>query len=402
MHYCVSKNIPIWCLLLFSLPSFAEGIIDIKPNISTSLTYDDNVFRFSSAAQAEAAFGSSVTSDVIKRLDLGVDVNLRLSRQLVTLSANVNESRYNRFDLLDNIGKSYKLGWNWRLGNDLYGELSSSESKSLAGFTEIRDPVNNLRTSTRQHASINWNLHPDWTLYAIGEYAKVENELISFSDLDRNDEVIEGGVRYQSSSETQLGLAYRATASKFPNRTGFAQFLFGNESTQKNIVASAVWLPTTKTRISTQLSQVSIEYKNRPQRDFDGLSQRWNLDQSLAGKTSVNIAVYQEVAPIDDVESTFVETKGASVNPIWNITNKTELRGGLGYEKRLYLGSAGFFAVDNNDRHDESKLANLSLLYMPTDKSLVQLQYQGENRTSSIDGQGYRYNTLNFLVRYDF
>ena len=398
----VSKNIPIMCLLLFCAPTFAEGIVDIKPYISTSLTYDDNVFRFSSPAQAKAAFGSPVTSDVVKRLDLGVDVSVRLSRQLVTLSTNINESRYSRFNILDNTGKSYGLGWNWRLGNDLYGELSTSESESLAGFSEIRNPVNNVITFTRQRASINWDIHPEWTLHVSEEQVKIENELSSFNSLDRNDEIVEGGVRYQNPTGTQLGLAYRVTASEFPNRTGFAQFFFGDESKQKTIVASAAWALTTKSRISAQLAQVSIEHQNKPQRNFQGISQRWNLDQSVSAKTNINLTAYQEVYPIDDVESTYVETKGAAINSTWSLTSKVSLRGGLGYEERAYLSSAGFIAIANNDRNDESKTANLSLLYTPTDKSLVQLQYQGEKRTSNLDVQGYRSNTLNFLVRYNF
>ena len=397
-----SKNILIGCLLLFCAPTFAEGIVEINPYISTSLTFDDNVFRFSSPAQAKAAFGSPVTSDVVKRLDLGVDVSVRLSRQLVTLSTNINESRYSRFNILDNTGKSYGLGWNWRLGNDLHGELSTSKSESLAGFTEIRNPVNNLRTFTRQRAGINWDMHPDWTLHVTGEQVNIENELINFGSLDRKDGIVEVGVRYQNPTGTQLGLAYRVTASEFPNRTGFALFFFGDESKQKTIVASAAWAPTTKSRLSAQLSQVNIEYQNKPQRNFQGISQRWNLDQSVSAKTNINLTAYQEVYPIDDVESTYVETKGAAINSTWNLTSKVSLRGGLGYEERAYPSSAGLFALGNNDRSDESKTANLSLLYTPTDKSLVQIQYQGEKRTSNLDVQGYRFNTLNFLVRYNF
>lgn len=392
-----SKNILIGCLLLFCAPTFAEGIVEINPYISTSLTFDDNVFRFSSPAQAKAAFGSSVTSDVVKRLDLGVDVSFRLSRQLVTLSANTNESRYNRFNILDNTGKSYGLGWNWRLGNDLYGELSTSKNVSLAGFTEIRNPVNNVITFTRQRASINWDIHPEWTLHVSDEQVKIENELSSFNSLDRNDEIVEGGVRYQNPTGTQLGLAYRVIASEFPNRTGFAQFFFGDESKLKTIIASAAWAPTKKSRLSAQLAQVNIEYQNKPQRNFQGISQRWNLDQSVSAKTNINLTAYQEVYPIDDVESTYVETTGAAINSTWSLTSKVSLRGGLGYEERAYPSSKNLF-----DRSDESKRANLSLLYTPTDKSLVQLQYQGEKRTSNLDVQSYQFNSLNFLVRYNF
>jgi hypothetical protein len=107
------------------------------------------------------------------------------------------------------------------------------------------------------------------------------------------------------------------------------------------------------------------------------------------------------VSPIDDIESTYVQTTGVSFSPSWSLTSKTSLRAGVGYEERDYLGSAGF-SIDDEDRNDTSKTANLSLLYTPTDKTLVQLQYLGEKRTSSIDNQGYEFNNLNLSFRYDF
>lgn len=387
--------------LLFSAPVLAEGIIDVKPFISSNINYDDNVFRFSSPDQARAAFGSSTTSDVVKRLDIGVDVNLRLSRQLVTLSSSINESRYNRFDILDNTGKSNRLAWNWRVGSDLYGELSVSENEAIAGFTEIRQPIKNLRTSTKERASINWNLLSNWTVNATREHSKSENDLPTYNALDRDEEVFETGLRYQTTAGTQLGLAYRVAESKFPNRAGFTQVVFGDESTQKEIAFTAAWVPSPKTRISTRLAQVSLETKDLPQREFSGFSQRWNLDHSLTAKVNLNLTAYQEVSPIDDVLSTYVKTKGFSINPVWNITNKTALRAGLGYEQRDYLGSSLFLGNSEN-RNDDSTMANLALIYSPTDKSIVQLQYQGEKRSSNIGDFGYEFNSVNFLLRYDF
>lgn len=397
----IYKSVTVWCLIFFSIPSIAEGIIDIKPYVGTSIDYDDNVFRFSSPEQAKAAFGSSTTSDTVKRVDLGVDINLRLSRQLLTLSSNINDSRYNRFEILDNTGKSNRLSWSWRLGNDVYGELTASKSEAIAGFNEIKQPVNNLRTSSHQIASINWNLHPDWTLSTSYEKAKTENNLSNFKALDREDDIYESGVRYLNQRGTQVGLSYRVADSNFPSRTGFTQLFFGDESTQKEIITNVVWLPTSKTRISARISQVSLSHPGLSTRDFNGLSQRWNIDHSLTGQVNLNLSVYQEVNPVDDVISTYVKTKGFSVNPNWIVTSKISLRGGLGYEERNYLGSAGIL-FNNADRYDESKLANLSLTYTPTRKSLIQLQYQGERRSSNIDNSGYQFNNLNFLLRYDF
>lgn len=392
------RSILAGCFICLSASALAEGMIDIQPYVSANVSYDDNIFRFSSPEQAKAAFGSSDTSDVVKRIDLGVNVNLRLSRQVFTLASNINESRYDSFDILDNTGKSNRLGWNWRLRNDFYGELSASQSDAIAGFNEIKQPVKNLRTTSRQSAAAHWNFYPSWTVDVAREHVKTENELISFSGSDREDDVFEAGVRYQNPLGTQLGLAYRMLDSDFPNRT-FS--LLGDESTKKDIIATVAWLPTIKTKISARVSQVNIEYKDTPQRDFSGLSQRWNLDHMLTAKTSVNFTAYQEVSPVDDVLSTYVKTKGFGVNPVWNATSKVSVRAGLGYEERYYLGSTGFLVVDG-DRYDESKLANLSLIYTPTAKSVVQIQYQGENRTSNITSYGYKFNNINLLMRYDF
>jgi exopolysaccharide biosynthesis operon protein EpsL len=395
------KIISIGGLLIFSSASSAEGIVDIKPYISANINYDDNVFRFSSPEQAKALLGTTDSSDIVKQVDLGVVVNLRLSRQLLTVASSINESQYNRFDNLNNTGLSNSLRWSWRLGSDVYGELSASKSESVAGFNETKSQLKNLRTSSRQLASINWNFKPDWSLSASREYVQLENALISSSALDREDEIYQTGISYQNQLGTQLGLAYRVANSKFPNRTGLAQSFFGNDSIQKDVIVTAAWLPTAKTRISAQISQVNLDRKDSPQHNFNGISQRWSLDQSLTNKTNINLTAYQAVSPVDDVVSTYVKTKGININPAWNVTSKMSMHGSLGYEQRTYLGSANIL-FNTTDRSDDSKLANLSLIYTPTNKSVVQVQYQGEKRTSNSSNSGYQFNNLNLSFRYDY
>jgi exopolysaccharide biosynthesis operon protein EpsL len=398
-HTC--KTLSIGGLLFFSLASSAEGIVDIKPYASASISHDDNIFRFSSPEQAKAVLGSDDASDTVKQVDVGVAVNLRLSRQLVTAATSVNESTYSRFQNLNNTGNANSLRWSWRIGNDVYGELSTSKSEAIAGFNETRSQSKNLRTSSRQLASINWNLQPDWTLSANREHVKLDNALESSNVYDREDDIYESSIRYHNLSGTVLGLSYRVADSMYPNRTGFTQSIFGNESTQKDIIVSAAWVPTAKTRVTTRVSRVSLDRKDSSQRDFNGFSQRWNLDESLTSKTSVNLTAYQEVSPVEDVLSTYVKIKGWSINPIWDATDKIRVRSSFGYEARTYLGSAGI-SFNNIERYDESKLFNLSLTYAPTLRSLVQLQYQGEKRTSNTGNQGYQFNNLNLSLRYDY
>ena len=402
MRKSSSKSIAICVFLSAAMPSFAEGIIDIKPSISTSINYDDNVFRFSTPEQARATFGSDKTADVVKRLDLGATVNLRLSRQMLVASANVTESRYNRFILLDNTAKSLSLGWNWRLGNDVYGQLIVRKQEAISGFNDIRTPVKNLRTNINRLARINWDIHPDWTVYATHETNDTDNEQANFSGLDREDESIETGLQFLDTSNTQLGLAYRTTTARYPSRDNFQSLLFGSEDKQKSILLTAAWQPTPKTRISTRLSQINIEYNTNFRDEFSGFNQRWAINHALTGKINLNASVYKEVSPIDDILSTFVQATGASINPTWRLSSKTSILAGLSVEKRDFLGSSNFFINNRDDRRDISKIANLSLLYAPTNRSLLQLQYIGEKRTSNFENFDYEFNNINLTFRYEF
>ena len=398
--------IPACCLMLLAGLAHAEGIIDIRPYVGTNISYDDNVFRFSSPSQAQQAFGSSATGDTITRLDIGLDANVRLSRQQLRLSAALSESRYNRFDLLDNTAKSALLAWDWQLGNDFFGVLSASKNESIAGFNEIRSAVKNLRTVERQTASVNWRFHPDWTAYASREQSTTDNELPSFASLNRESNTTEAGMRYNNPLGTQLALSYRLIDSEFPNRSGFTAVLFGDESVQSAVTLEAAWLPSAKTRISTKLSRVKIDYEDSPQREFSGFNQRVDIGHTLTSKVTLNASVYKEVEPIDDILSTYVEATGISFNPSWAISSKLVLRGGVGYQDREYLGSTGFvsngFFTAADDRNDSSKSANLALSYVPSLKSLIQVQYQAEKRESSLNNQSYQFNSLSFVARYTF
>jgi exopolysaccharide biosynthesis operon protein EpsL len=395
------KKIPAWCLLLFSTSSFAEGIVDIKPYVRTSLSYDDNVFRFSSPDQAKAALGSSNMSDLVTQLVLGVDVNLRLSRQLLSVTTSINKSKYSRFSNLNNTGKAIGLRWDWRMGNDVYGVLSASKTEAIAGFNETKSTIKNIRTVDQKTASINWNFHPDWTLYLNGERDNFDNGAASSIQLNREDTIIESGIRFQSPLGTQLGLSYRLADASFPNRTGLIKTTFGAESSQEEVALSAAWLPAPKTRISTRLSHVNLVRKDSQLSDFNGFSQRWGLDYSATSKVKLSFAAYQALSPIDDVLSTYVETTGVEIDPSWSITSKVTLRGNLSYAENAYIGSAGI-SNNNTERLDSSTQAGLSLIYTPTLNALLQLQYAGENRSSNITNAGYKFNSFNVLFRYGF
>lgn len=387
-------------LCLMCSQSYAEGMVELQPYVRAGVLYDDNLFRFASKREAEAA-GFNEQSDRVNTLDAGVQLNLRISRQLIRVNAGINDNKYNRYDFLDNTGKSYGITWDWRLGNDVFGDLSTSHSQSIAGFSDNDIIVRNLRTFKRQRASINWNVLSTWTLYSIAEYSDFENEEAVFQPLDREDDSYEVGTRFQTTSGTQVGLFYRYLKSDFINRVGTTALIFGRENEQDQYGLNLAWLPTLKTRLTGQISTIRFTRENALQNNFNGLNQRWNLDYALSGKTSLGMTAYRELTSVDDLLSTYVLFKGAGANANWNATSKLNFNASYGVGKREFLGGSSVFSVPV-EREDNTKRFGLNMAYAPTEHASLQLRYINEDRVSNITSFEYQFQSINLIGQYSF
>lgn len=392
--------IAISMLCLMASQAYAEGMVELQPYVRAGVLYDDNLFRFASKEEAAAA-GFDTLSDRINTLATGAQLNLRMSRQLIRVNASINDNQYHRYRFLDNTGKSYGIAWDWRLGNDVYGELSTSQSQSVAGFNDNDIIVRNLQTFKRQRASINWNVLSTWTLYGIAETTDFENDEAIFQPLDREDESQELGTRFQTSSGTQIGLFYRHLKSDFINRVGTSALIFGRKNEQDQYGLNLAWLPTLKTRFTGQISTIRFTRENALQDDFNGLNQRWNLDYALTGKTSLGLTAYRELTSVDDLLSTYVLFKGAGANASWNATSKLNFNASYGVGKREFLGGSSVFSVPV-EREDNTKRLGLNMAYAPTEHASLQLRYVNEDRVSNINAFEYQFQSINLIGQYNF
>lgn len=379
---------------------YAEGMLDMQPYVRAGILYDDNLFRFASKAEAQSA-GFSKLSDSVKTLDAGIQTNLRLSRQLFRLNASINDNQYNQYTFLDNTGKAYGLTWNWQLGDDVFGDLSTSRTQSIAGFNDNDIVLRNLRTFKRQRASANWNVLSSFTLYANQENSVLDNEELTFQSLDREDDSYEVGARYQSTSGTQFGLFYRFLASDYVNRTGTTALIFGRKNEQKQYGVNLAWLPSVKTRLSGQVSHIAFTREDALQDDFNGLNHRWNLDYALSAKTNLGLTAYRELASVDDLLSTYVLFKGAGANVGWNLTSKLNMSGSYGVGKREFLGGSSIFSAVVA-REDNTKRLGFNIDYQPTTHAALQLRIADEERESNISSQAYRFQSIHFIGQYNF
>lgn len=388
--------------LLPVLPAKADGMFTFEPYVNVGTTYDDNVFRVSGKEEARALLGGDTLSDTSHRVEAGIGVDWKLSRQHFLLQLSKNQVWFDRFDFLDNDGESGKLAWNWQLGNRLSGELSISEDTSMGGFTEIQNPVLNMRTRKQQFASISWELHPRWRVRALGEEVDVENSDPSYRSSDRTESIREIGVQYRTPKDTRIGFFGRQVDSEYAERDVFALVLFGNENRQREVGVDLAWAPGGKSRLEGRLAKVERKYEELSGRDFSGWAGRANVYWQATGKTAMNFSVSRDIYGVDDLAATYAQTDNISLTPSWSPTAKLSVQGRAVYEKREYLGDPGLVIAGLEQRKDIVKITGLSLLYVPYHKVNMQLSWQKESRDSSVSGAGYDATSVTANIRAAF
>jgi exopolysaccharide biosynthesis operon protein EpsL len=388
--------------LISAAHAHAEGMLELEPYVSAGMTYDDNVFRVSDKNEARALLGDDATSDTTQRLEAGIHADLKLSRQHFRLDLSANRSRFDRFGFLDNEGDSRKLAWDWQFGNHLGGELSVSEDTSMGGFTELQNPVLNMRTRKRQLATVNWDVHPRWRLRAIGEEVDVENSLESYRSSDRTESIREIGVQHRTPQGSQVGLFGRQIDSEYAQRDAFSLVLFGNANRQQEMGVDLAWIPGGKSRVEGRFARVERKYEELSGRDFSGWSGRASVFWQATGKTAMSLSASRDIYGVDDLAATYAQTDTLSFIPSWMPTSKISVQGRATYERRNYLGDPSLVIAGAEQREDIVKVAGLSVSYVPYYKVSMQLSWQTESRESSVRGAGYDASSLTANLRAEF
>ena len=77
------------CLLAIPYSAWALFGDSIQPYVSYSISRDSNYFRVASPDQAQALLGTTDTAVTTQNVLVGVDANLKFSRQMVLLRVNL-------------------------------------------------------------------------------------------------------------------------------------------------------------------------------------------------------------------------------------------------------------------------------------------------------------------------
>lgn len=391
-------------LLLSAWPGWASaGQGDVlRPYVSYGVTYDDNLLRVNSAADAIALFGSEQTSDTINRATVGITIDKQISLQHLNINLELNRDTFNRFNILDNDERNFSGKWNWHLGNHLQGNLGASHTRSLGTFLEFRQLVRNDRTRNRTFADLAWRFHPSWRLRTSASTYDLENSIAAQRTQDRSEDAAEIGVDYLTSSGSRVGVRYRQVEGTFPNRQLVEGSLVDNGYRQDEASAVADWRYSGKTRLQFEAGMVKRNHNQVSARDFTGLTGRATLGWAPTGKITLSLVGWRDINAVGDATASFSDNLGVSLTPAWAITSKLSLQGKFSYEQQDHAGDPGLVLTAQPRRQDTFRSAMAAVSYTPLQDLQLSFSMQHDERQSNISERRFKSNSVMLNSRYEF
>lgn len=380
----------------YSVALALEGDV-IRPYVSATYSYDDNLRRFSNKQQALISTGSTNTSDTILMTGVGIILDKEVSQQRFYFDISANRTKFDRNSELNNDGKEMTGRWDWRIGKHLEGKAELYHKEALVPFSDFQGLALNTRTINRRTVDGKWLFHPRWRLRSSLMNVQTEYSATSQQVANLDEDSQELGVDYVSPSKSLIGVLYRHVKGTRP-----AQIIFGvpisNDYEQDELKLNVDWTVTGKTKIQFLGGLVDRKHDQLSQRDFRKFNARGNVNWLPTGKTGLNLSIWRENNAQSFVTTSYTLNTGTSVVGSYYLTNKITLQGNAKYEKRDFEGDAIF----QSNRSDKDKNFSVSVIYKPTLSLMLNASLMHSTRDSTSDMLSFKSNAVSLTGQYEF
>lgn len=368
-------------LLLAAGPSNAFFNDRLELWFSEAATWDSNVFRLPGDASPARGF-----SDRILTHSAGVTLDLPVSLQRFRASYTRFWTRYDKFDHLDFDGDLVSASWLWAVTREFTGEVGYDESMGLASFAAFGGTEQDIIRTRNAYANGNWLLTPRWLAYAGLSATERKHDRPERRVQDIEARSAELRMSYISPKENRVGVSARFEDGGSPQTRLVGGVPFDNAYRQLGVGVVGQWDITERSRLDGRVDYVKREYDQFSERDYSGPAWGVTYTWTPTPKFSLASTVRRDIAPLDDVQTSFVLSTGVSTKPRWQLTEKVAVIGSLDYARWKYQGDP----LIGGDFEQTIRAGLVGFAWTPFRRVVVTGSLQREVRTSDLRGGDYR------------
>jgi hypothetical protein len=348
--------------------------------------YDSNLYRLPSNYGNIATLVSpnASRSDYINTGSLGGDGQLALGRQLFTLNARADYNRFGHNTDLDNTSGYANLIWNWQVGSHLFGFLQADYTHALASFDETRTFGRDLTDSEHVFGKGRYQIGPHWAVYGgasgtnlthSAQQAKFDNFRLKEGD---------AGIEYATSVDNTFGFQYRYADGTFPSSNLFTLngFSFTPSFREDSLRFITKYSFSEKTQLDAFVGYYKRKFTETSLGAFSGAFGRVTLNWQPTEKTQLVFAGWQELHAYLISESNYFVSKGGSISPVWNVTEKIKLDFLLSYEDQAYI-SQSLNVLTLGALHAKVSTEQVDFNYSPRSSWIFSLALRHQRRSAN-------------------
>lgn len=295
-------------------------------------------------------------------------------------------TRYQRFTHLDFEGDAWRALWAWAIGREFYGDLGYTQTEGLASFAAFGGTTRDVVTTRQAYASGNWMMTPRWIAY--GGLNATERKHGDRSRRAQDIEAVsaEGRLTYVTPKENRIGVAVRFEDGGAPERVLLQGIPFDNAYRQWGAGVVGRWDITAHSRLDGRADYVRRKYDQFSDRDYSGPSWGVTYTWNPTVKITVPVTIRRDIAPLEEVQTSFVLATGIGVKPRWQVTEKLALLGSLDYLRWKYRGDP---AIGAGDFEHRVKAGLVGFAWTPLQRVVITGSVQREVRRSDVGGADY-------------
>ena len=361
-------------------------------------TWDSNVFRLPRATDTQGLLGTSGRSDRILTHGVGLSADVPVSLQRFQASYQHFWTRYHRFDHLDFDGDIWRAAWLWAITREFTGDIGYTDVTGLASFATFGGTTKDVINTRQAHATANWLVTPRWLAYGGVNATERKHDDPTRRIHDIEAVSLETRLSYVTPKDNRIGASIRYEDGGAPEARLFAGIPFDNGYRQWGIGVVGRWDITAHSRLDGRADYVRREYDQFSERDYSGPAWGVTYTWTPSPKFSMASTVRRDIAPLDDVQTSFVLATGVGVKPRWQVTDKLALVGSADYVRWKYRGDP---IIGGNFEH-RVRAASVGFAWTPFTRVLIAGTLQHEERTSDLANADYRVNLGTLEARIGF
>lgn len=373
------------CAAAFSPPLQALNGDKVFLRGTASVDYNSNVFSVPDEAggidpEVANLVQGKGRSDLIWGLGAGVRVDLPVGRQRLRADLSATRYQYNEFDLLDYTGYGLRGIWDWRVGNDWYGQVNLGTSQDRQFYSSaVGGFVPQLYKMHDGLVEARYALTPRWELQTAlsASTTNYDDAQARFDDFDYWAADI--GASYRTPADNSTGVRLRYEQGDWPNRPPAPPATVDDEYTQYTLSAVLDWRLTGKSRLFGDAGY-TFRQSDAADRDFDGPSGRLTYEYALTGKSTLRASLYQTRGAGEDFTTAYIKTTGVDLSWLQELTAKIALRATASYREQDYLGQ---------ERRDDLITLGLNASYQATRTLSLSAGAQYDERSSNLQSGDY-------------